>query len=304
MRLPEKGPWGHAYYEIADAYVDVRFTEEEGRERVVRIRHKVVGEGPPLVLIHGLMTSSYSWRYVLAPLAKHYRIFAPDLLGSGASDKPLDHRYSVANQARFVAAYVRTVAEMPVYLVGNSLGGLYGLAALLDDASIARRFVMMHSPGYPLTRTRLSSALFRTPLLGAGARSLVARVAHRYPERFIAKNVHYARKDMMSREEAIEYGRIFDTVPHARVFAKILDESLSAKEHADVIARLRRGPPKLPVLLLWARHDVMVPPAFGPKYHADLPGSKLVWFEDASHFMHVDAPEAVVKELVSFDADA
>lgn len=302
MLLPDEGPWKHAYHDIPDATLDVTFTDESGRERVVAIRHKVAGDGRALVLVHGLMTSSYSWRYVLAPLSERYRVFAPDLLGSGSSDKPLDHRYSVANQARFLAAYVRAVAkDEPVHLVGNSLGGLYCLRALLDDASLARRFTMMHSPGYPLARTMLSSVLFRTPLLGSGARSLVAAVTHRYPKWFVAKNVHYARTDMMSHEEAREYGRIFDTLDHARVFAKILDESLGAKEHAGVIARLRRHPLTLPVLLLWARRDVMVPPAFGPRYHADIPGSKLVWFDDASHFMHVDTPERVVKELLEFD---
>lgn len=305
MLLPDTGPWSHTYYDVPDERIAVHFRDERGRERTVEIRHKVVGQGAPIVLVHGLMTSSYSWRYVLAPLAKRYRVFAPDLLGSGASDKPLDHRYSVGNQARFLAAYVRTVSPSgPVYLVGNSLGGLYCLRALLDDESIARRFVMMHSPGYPLARTAASSLLFRAPGLGQGARSLIARVAHRYPKFFVAKNVHYAQKDMMSHEETAEYGRIFDTLDHARVFAKILDESLTASEHAAVIARLRRAPPALPILLLWARHDVMVPPAFGPKYHADLPGSKLVWFEDASHFMHVDAPERVVAELLAFDAPA
>src|SRR5664279_3375660 len=114
--LPEKGPWEHPYYEIADEHLDLMFADDEGRERTVGIRHKVVGEGRPLVLVHGLMTSSYSWRYVLEPLGKRYRVFAPDLVGSGASEKPLDLRYSVANMARFVAAYIRAVApHEPAY---------------------------------------------------------------------------------------------------------------------------------------------------------------------------------------------
>lgn len=303
MLLPDKGPWEHPYYDVPDGRIDVRFTAEHASERLVGIRHKVVGpEGaPPLVLVHGLMTSSYSWRYVLAPLAKHYRVFAPDLLGSGASDKPLDFDYSVANMARFLAAYVRTVARAPVYLVGNSLGGLYSIRALLDAPELARRFVMMHSPGYPLLRTAASSVLFETPVLGRGAQELIAHVAHRYPKWFIAKNVHYARTDMMSHEETNEYGRIFDTLDHARVFAKILAESLTAKEHAAIIARLREAPPKVPIALLWAREDPMVPPAFGHEYHRDLPGSKIVWFDDASHFMHVDVPSLVVDELLAFD---
>jgi pimeloyl-ACP methyl ester carboxylesterase len=305
--LPKKGPWEHAYYAIPDQRRDVSFIDSDGRSWTVGIRHKVIGasDAKPMVLIHGLMTSSYSWRYVLKPLADAgYRVFAPDLLGSGASEKPLQFRYSVANVARMIAAYLRAVAPDPqtAYLVGNSLGGLYCLRALLDDASIARRFVMMHSPGYPLVRTHASSILFRAPGLGSAARALIAHVAHSYPRWFIANNVHYARTDMMSEEEVAEYGRIFDTPPHADVFAKILDESLTANEHAAIVRRLRAGAPALPTRLFWARKDVMVPPSFGPKYAADIPAAELVWFDDASHFLHVDAPDAVVKELLRFDA--
>src|SRR5438105_159291 len=114
--LPEQGP-PHPYYAIDDSFVEVSFTDGAGETRRVRVRQKRVGEGRPLVLVHGLMTSSYSWRYVLEPLAKRYEVFAPDLLGAGASDRPGDLVYSVDNVARFVAAYVRAVAKEPPYVV-------------------------------------------------------------------------------------------------------------------------------------------------------------------------------------------
>lgn len=301
--LPDKGPWPHPYYAIDDTFVEVAFTDAEGTLRRVRVRQKSTGAGPVLVLVHGLMTSSYSWRYVLEPLGRRYRVLAPDLVGAGASDKPLDLTYSVENLARFLVAYVRMVAREPVYLVGNSLGGLYAIRALLlaGEDAIARRFVLMHSPGYPLFRTRLLKSVLAVPALGAGLAELVARTAHRFPAEFVAKNVHYARKDMMSREECAEYGRLFETLDGARVFARILKESLDPEEHARVIDELRRRPLACPVRLLFARKDVMVPPAFGPMYHADMPGSELVWMDDASHFLHVDAPERTVAQITEFD---
>lgn len=299
--LPDKGPWPHPYYAIDDSFVEVAFTDAEGIERRIDVRHKRTGEGPPMVLIHGLMTSSYSWRYVLEPLGRRYRLYAPDLVGAGASDKPVDMKYSVENVARFIVAYVRTVAREPVYLVGNSLGGLHALRALMIDGSLARRFVLMHAPGYPILRTRLLRTLFDAPALGTGLAALVAKVSHRFPHEFVRRNVHYARKDMMSREECIEYGRIFETLDGARVFARILAESLDPVEHARIIDELRRHPLPVPVRLLYAKKDVMVPPAIGPKFHADMPGSELVWIEDASHFLHVDAPERTVQKIVEFD---
>lgn len=305
--LPAKGPWPHPYYALADELVEVTFDDEQGRARRVRVRHKALGKGPPLVLVHGLMTSSYSWRYVMEPLSKTYRVLVPDLVGSGATDKPLDLVYSVANVARFLAAYVRAVSREPVYLVGNSLGGLYAVRALLDEGErLARRFVLMHAPGYPSARTRLLNALLGAPLLGSALASLVAKVSHRWPRTFVARNVHYLRDDMMSDEEAAEYGRLFATPEGARVFTRILHESVDPREHASIIAELRAraraGTPfACPTRILYARRDVMVPAAFGPMFHADIPGSELVWMDDASHFLQVDAPERTVTEIVSFD---
>jgi pimeloyl-ACP methyl ester carboxylesterase len=308
--LPKAGPWPHPYYDVPDAFVDVTFTDAEGRERRVHVRHKVLGQGRPLVLVHGLMTSSYSWRYVIEALAGSYRVFVPDLIGSGKTDKPGDLVYSVANVARFLAAYVRAVAEEPVYLVGNSLGGLYSVRALLDHgASLARRFVLMHAPGYPSLRTRALEVLFGAPLLGDALSTLVARVSHRWPRTFVAKNVHYLRSDMMSEEEVTEYGELFATMEGARVFARILRESVDPHEHAAIIAELRAraraGTPfPCPVRILYAREDVMVPPSFGPLFHSDIPGSELVWMDDASHFLQVDAPGPTVAQIVSFDEGA
>ena len=364
--LPARGPWDHPYYSIEDAYLNVSFVDSVGETRRIGVRHKVTGDGPPIVLVHGLMTSSYSWRFVLEALGRRYRVFAPDLVGAGASDKPLELCYSVDNVARFLTAYVRTVSKDPVYLVGNSLGGLYALRAIMNDMTlvhgrrgsaeggtrdetlvvgrrgsaeggtrdgtlvhgrrgsaeggtrdealvhgdagrpIARRFVLMHAPGYPLVRTRLLSSILHAPALGPAAAELVAQTAHRFPQQFIAKNVHYARSDMMSEEECAEYGRLFETLDGARVFAKILDESLDPAEHEAIIGELQRrakeGPPlPCPVKLLYARKDVMVPPSFGPRYHSDIPGSELVWIDDASHFLHVDAPDRTVLEITSFD---
>jgi pimeloyl-ACP methyl ester carboxylesterase len=312
VMLPAKGPWPHPYYEVPDAFVEVAFDDEQGHARCVKVRHKALGKGPPLVLVHGLMTSSYSWRFVMEPLAKHYRVLVPDLVGAGHSDKPLDLVYSVANVARFLAAYVRVVTAEPVYLAGNSLGGLYSVRALLDAAvqgrQLARRFVLMHAPGYPAARTRALNMLLGAPVLGSALSGLVARVSHRWPETFVAKNVHYLRDDMMSQEEAAEYGGLFATMNGARVFARILHDSVDPNEHARIIGELRARnaeglPFPCPTRIVYARKDVMVPAEFGPLYHADIPGSELVWMDDASHFLQVDAPERTVAQLMSFDPD-
>jgi pimeloyl-ACP methyl ester carboxylesterase len=300
--LPEKGPWPHPYYAIDDSFVEVAFTDAEGNHRRVNVRQKRTGDGPPMVLVHGLMNSSYSWRFVLEPLGRRYRIFAPDLVGAGATDKPLDMKYSVENVARFIVAYVKTVSKEPVYLVGNSLGGLYALRALMIDESIARRFVLEHAPGYPMFRSKFVVRTLGAPLIGARLGGLVAKIAHRWPQWFVSVNVHYHRKDMLSREECVEHGRPFESFDGARVFMRIMAESIDPREHSAILEELRKRPLGIPVRIIYARKDTMVPPWMGERYHADMPGSELVWMEDASHFLHIDAPERTVEQIVQFDA--
>src|SRR6059036_1289630 len=134
----------------------VAFHDAQGRAQRVLTYHKVAGSGPPLVLVHGLMTTSYSWRYVINDLAEHYRLYIPDLVGAGSTEKPQGMVYSVGNIARHLTAYIQALLVEPPYLIGNSLGGFYCLKALLDSPELARRFVLMHAPGYPLARMRRS----------------------------------------------------------------------------------------------------------------------------------------------------
>jgi pimeloyl-ACP methyl ester carboxylesterase len=301
MALPEHGPWPHPYYQTPEERVEVAFRDGQGRDRRVLTFHKVTGSGPPLVLVHGLMTTSYSWRYVLGDLGKRYRVFAPDLVGAGSSDEPADLVYSVGNVAGFIAAYVRSLGVDRPYLVGNSLGGLYCLKALLDSPDLARRFVLMHSPGYPQARVRRGHAFLRLPL----ASRAVAGALHRFGSTFVARNIHYHRSDVLSREEVREYGRQFRTPAGARVFVRILRESFDPAEHAAIITELRRrreesGFP-CPTLVLYARTDMLVPPEFGRRYAQDIPGSELRWVDHSSHFLQVDQPARTVQEILAFD---
>jgi len=297
VTLPERGPWPHPYYETESATRIVSFRDTEDREWSVRVHEKRRGSGRPLVLVHGLMTSSYSWRYVLDGLGQRYSLFVPDLVGAGATEKPTDLAYTVANVGRFIAAYVKSLglSEAP-YIVGNSLGGLHGAKAIHDAPTIARRFLLMHSPGYPMLKARLG-----LPLLALAKRP-VRFLLRRFPRLVVANNVHYERKDMLSQEEVAEYAKLFESDAGCIAFTRILRESLDAREHAEIMAAIRsRKPFPCPALCVFARKDAMVPPEFGPRWAEDL-GAPLHWVEDASHFVHVDRPDKAIEEITGFDS--
>ena len=270
------------------------------RSAPVRIHCKNVGNGPPLLLIHGLMTSGYSFRYIVPALAERYRVIVPDLPGAGRSEAPVDLSMSPRSMARLIFCLTCALQIEPPYIVGNSLGGYQALwfAVLYPDH--VRKLIVMHAPSFP--QFRLSAMRFL--LAYRGGRLLARWMMCRDPEGFAARNIHYYDPSITSREEAREYGSIFRDPDRTAVFFRILRENLNPgpmRELEERLSEIRGGEGRLPpVRLFWARQDAMVPPAFGLKYQQLLPRTELVWFDRASHFLHVDDPERMVREIMSF----
>jgi len=287
--LPEKPVRPHDFYEIDRKWIRLRLSERYPDEINVCYREK--GEGPPLVLVHGLMTSSYSYRYNISDLSRDFRVVVPDLVGSGDSDKPLDFSYSCFAMAEFLAAFTKTLGLERPFVVGNSLGGLYTIKQALDFPDTVSRLMVTHCPGYPMARTRLLSALLRAgPLV-----SFAWWLMHRFAQRFVKLSMHYHHPDTLSLEEIREYAKLFDTTDGALAFMKILRGSMDYREHARIIDAIRtRGKSgdglPAPVLLVWAKQDKMVPARFGPMFNEDIKGSRLVVLSDTSHFIHVESP--------------
>lgn len=294
--LPRRPRLAHGFEKTLarDVVLD---SERFGRHRV-HVRE--LGEGPPLLLVHGLMTSSYSFRYVFEPLAKQYRVIAPDLVGTGRSDKP-DRPYTPEALAHWLSELLQALDLQGAPAIGNSLGGYLCLELLLRDPNAFSRLVCVHPPGWPEPRLWALEGLLSMP----GMRSLLARIVRRDPERWAHKNVHYRDESLKSLEEAREYGAPLATVEGARAFVRYLGEAVSARAMRRFVRELEdrkaRGETlPIPLLLLYADEDPMVPPSVGPKLHEHLPGSQLEWLPESSHFAHVDTPEAFLEKVERF----
>jgi len=297
--LPEAPARPHNFFALESVDVPVKHPE---RETPIRIHCKVAGNGSPLLLIHGLMTSGYSFRYIVPDLAEKYQVIVPDLPGAGRSEARVDLSMSPRSIAQLIFCLISALHIEPPYVVGNSLGGYQALwfAVLFPDQ--VRKLIVMHAPGF--RQFRLSAMRFL--LAFHSGRTLARWMMCRDPEGFAARNIHYYDPSLMSREEAREYGSIFQDRDRTEVFIRILRESLepgAMPELEERLSEIRDSKGTLaPIRLFWAREDVMVPPAFGLKYQELLPTAELVWFDRASHFLHVDDPERTVREIVRFAA--
>jgi pimeloyl-ACP methyl ester carboxylesterase len=286
---------------VPHGYFDTRSEEIEldsvpfGR---VRVHVRVSGSGPALMLVHGFMTSSYSFRYVIAPLAEHFTVYVPDLIGAGRSSKP-DVHYGADALATSIGETMTALGIRGASVVGNSLGGYLCMRLALRDQGAIGRLVDVHSPGIPTGRMHaLRVALAITP----GWRALVDWMVRRDPERWVHRNVHYFDETLKSREEHREYAAPLRTVEGRRAFMHMLHESLAVTDMAGFAHELASlgGTFPIPLLLLYARSDPMVPPIVGEKLHRLLPSAEMKWIERGSHFMHVDAPGEFVEASLPF----
>jgi pimeloyl-ACP methyl ester carboxylesterase len=264
---------------------------------------RTFGEGPPVVLVHGLMTAGYSFRYLLEPLGGQATLVIPDLPGSGDSAMP-DGPYGPDRLADWVGAFVGQVGARGAPAIGNSLGGYLCLRLALRDPGALGALLDLHSPGMPLLRLRALHAALSTP----GAFRLLAWLVGRDPKRWVHRNVHYYDESLKSREETRIWAAPLSTPDGVRAFGEILRDTLDPSEIAAFVATLEgrrdrgEGFP-VPLWLVYADTDPVVPPWIGDALHARIPGSRLVKLSRASHFAHVDAVDAFVGVAREFLAD-
>ncbi|MBF4998659.1 alpha/beta hydrolase [Nocardia sp. BSTN01] len=294
--LPEQPARVHPYY-MSEAH---EAAMESAALGTLRIHYRTYGDGEPLLLVHGLMTSSYSWRYVLDGLGAHYRLIIPDLPGAGRSSGP-SRRLSVARLGSWLGEFQEAIGVRGCAVMGNSLGGYLVLSHALADPGAYSRVVAIHPPAFPEARLHAMRAALSLPgagrVFGSWVRRDTARWAHR--------TVHYYDDTLKSLEEMREYGDPLKSADGTRAFVSYLRDVMRPSDFAEFVDELRwRGTEgrsfPVPLQLLYARQDPMVDPSVGERLAALIPDARLDWVERSSHFVQVDSPAETVACVLRF----
>jgi pimeloyl-ACP methyl ester carboxylesterase len=267
----------------------------------LHVVHHGSGSGVPVLLLHGMPTSSYLWRDVQRDLEHSgSRTYAPDLVGLGGSERPAGARYGFAAQARLLLGLCDSLGLEQFAVVGHDVGGgvAVHLTALARDRVAA--LVLLDAPLYaelwpiPLVR------LLGTPGVGEAqglAMRLVPGLAARTLRPLLARGL---RATELSPKALGHYLAPLVAPEGTRGMLSLI-RAFDPQATEAAFDLVREEPP--PSLVLWASEDAWFSPAVGRRVAGDLPKASYVEVADAGHFLPEDRPERVAEEIAAFLAE-
>lgn len=282
--------------DLVDAIQAVKYQPVSADGEAVKLAVHESGKGKPLILIHGLGASSYTWRKIAPELAKNHRVIAIDLKGFGQSDKPLDARYSIFDQARLIGDYITRKNLKDATLVGHSFGGGVALAVALDQLDSGRtnikKLVLIDSIAYrqPLP---LFFRILRTPVIGEIGLSLVPPEVQM--ERALA--VAYLEDGKVTDDAVRNYASALHSEGGRHALLRTIDSLDPAQ--ADEISK-RYKDLHLPTLVLWCDRDKIVPLKIGRRLARELPNARFKLMRKCGHIPHEEQPEDTLKAIADF----
>jgi len=114
------------------------------------------GQGEPVLLIHGSgpgVTGWANWRLTIPALAEKFRVIAPDIVGFGYTERPVDVQYNMDTWLNHILGFMDALGIEKAHVIGNSFGGGLALAMAIRVPHRVGRLVLMGSAGLPFTLT-------------------------------------------------------------------------------------------------------------------------------------------------------
>jgi pimeloyl-ACP methyl ester carboxylesterase len=266
-----------------------------------RMAYREAGEGPVIVLIHGIVSSSETWEPVIGRLGRQFTVVAPDMLGHGRSSKPRGD-YSLGAYASSVRDLLAALGHDRVTLVGHSLGGGVVMQFAYQFPERVERMALVSSGGLGrdvsllLRSAGLPGAELVLPLLA----SEPLRDAAGWMARSLGRVGLRPGNDLAGVAEG--FGSLGDFGAR-RAFVQTVRGIIDlGGQRVDATEKLYLAG-EIPMLLVWGEGDRIIPVAHGRAAAALMPGSRLEVFERAGHFPHRDDPARFTDALSEFVED-
>jgi pimeloyl-ACP methyl ester carboxylesterase len=266
-----------------------------------RMHFTIAGQGPPVVLIHGVAGRAAQWDEVVSRLATQHTVIAPDLLGHGDSAKPRGD-YSLGAHASGVRDLLVGLDIQRASIVGHSLGGGIAMQFAYQYPELCERLVLVASGGlgtdvhFLLRAATLPGSELVLPLI---AHPRLVRLAGIVPRAL-------GMAGLRTRPDLTEMARGYQALANAEArhafihtLRAVIDptgQRINASDRLYLSSRM-------PSMVIWGCRDRIIPVAHGRHAHEQMPASRLELFESAGHFPFLDDPDGFTRVLERFFAE-
>jgi pimeloyl-ACP methyl ester carboxylesterase len=237
------------------------------------------GQGPTVILLHGLGANAGIWVANIGPLSEHYHVIAPDQIGFGHSDKPLID-YKIATFVDFLYGFMQAQKITKATLVGNSLGGWIAVDFAIQHPEMVEKLVLVDAGGLSFDSA--------PPTISLNPASL---------------------DDTKKVLGIVFYNQAMVTdLAVAAVFARHLKDNdgyTIQRIMNGIVTTDQREDKKLPsvhvpTLVVWGTNDALLPLSMGERFHAGISGSKLVAIKECGHIPQLEKPEEFNRAVLDF----
>ncbi len=227
------------------------------------IHYRVIGDGPPLVLIHGFGVSGHIWQRILPYLSQHQQIFIVDLPGYGQSTfKP---PWNLRAMAPLLITWLRQMHLTPVTLMGQSMGGAIAIHIAASAPELVKHLILVNAAGIPLNA--------------------------QLPE-LTRRSIHSL---LQPGNGGYPLALLYDVLqPRLRLFWQSAQEMIRSDFRSELASIT------LPTLIIWGECDVLLPLSLGQTLHDTLPHATLVTLPKCGHRPMLAQPELLSKLVIDF----
>ena len=245
------------------------------------IHYVEAGQGPPVLLYHGLASAVFTWRENMSVLSRHHRVLAFDLLGHGDSDKP-DIDYNPWDVADIMGDAARQLGLTNAAVIGSSAGGSLGLMMAVNFPDLVSSLVLVGSSGLGkdvppyirLLSLTLVGSVLQSHRLG-GTKQILQSVFHdrSLASRDMVDEMHRTRSMPGAKEAVVRTLRRTVSLGGVRDDYVLLDR----------LSKLR-----IPIMLVWGAQDRMFPVSVAYRASELAPAVRLEVFDQCGHWPHME----------------
>lgn len=253
-----------------------------------------MGQGYPLILIHGLLDSNRTWRRSAPLLARHFRVLMPDLPGYGLSGRP-DAPYTLKWFAEIMAAWMKEIGIEKAHICGHSFGGGIAQWMLLEQRECIDRLALLSAGGLG-RNVSLGLRFAAFPVFG----KIISPFVVSYGIPVIARYMPGVFGHM-EPGEADQYIKMIRSPGTQRAFQRTLEGVINFfGQHMQTGQRSGEVEDMPPIAIFWGQNDPILPISHGIRAVKRSEGITLTTYKRCGHFPHLEFPDRFSRDLVEF----